>query len=171
MSHDGTERIILRRTLQGSLEDAVQRVLTRRWGRSGIKGREVCLQYDFGYGMSRSIFAETFEAIVPVPWGEEDEETGVRILRAQEVPAALAAVRGLLRRPRGLARRMSLVLEEDWTPDQVRALLKRYRRDADSTGPERDGERVLQTAAQLWRTLERAAACGDALVECSAERP
>jgi hypothetical protein len=167
MSHDGTERIIYRRTPESELDDAVDRVLRR----AGAGVREVCLQYDFGYGMSRSICGESLDIVVPLDWEEWDEETGARVLGARDVPIALATVRGLLLRPVGLARKLSEVLGDDWTADEVRSLLRKYRKDADASSAESDGERILQVAAQLQALLEKAASRGEAVVESRSERP
>ena len=170
MSNDGTERIILRRTPEDDVDAAVERLRRRRWDRSGSGTREVCLQYDFGNGISRSIFGETFDALLPLSWEEWDEETGVRVLQPADVPAALTAIRTILRRPRTLARKMSEVLAADWSAETVRSLLRRYRKDPDASGAETDGERVLQVAAQLQLVLEKAAKHGHAVVESSGER-
>jgi hypothetical protein len=170
VSHDGTERIVLRRTPEDELDDAIERVRRRPWGRSGRRAREVCLQYDFGHGFSRSIFAETFDKLVPLRW-VVDEEEGVRVLPAHEVRAARLGLRRVLRRPRTLGRAISALTEEDrWSADEVRSVLRKYRTDPDSSAAESEGERLLQVAAQLLVTLEQAAARGHAVVEASGER-
>jgi hypothetical protein len=160
----------LRRAPEDELDEAILRVQRRPWGRSGRRARELCLQYDFGYGMSRSIFAEAFDGLVPLNW-VVDEEAGVRVLPAHDVQAALLAVRRVLRRPRTLARAISKLTEEDcWSGDEVRSVLRKYRSDPDSSAAESEGERLLQVAAQLLVTLEQAAARGHAVVEASGER-
>ena len=52
MSDDGTERVIFRRTVERELDDAIERMSRRKWGMAGARGREIVLEYEYGYGQS-----------------------------------------------------------------------------------------------------------------------
>jgi len=156
MSHDGRESIsFLVVEDEGEIEEAVEQLRAFLAGEGRKPAGCAMLAYEFGHGLSREV-SPLLGEIFSIPW--VDEEDGVYILAAEDLPAAARSVRRLTRAPALLAARVSEITHEQIDADQISAL------SLDPGDAESTCERLAQVALRLAKTLRKAEQTGAALV-------